>query len=74
MRDGAVRDICAQSLDMPDDGPGVRPLQSVQRFLADEVQFGVVAAHQFDQDGVLGIEVVVETALQQARRVRDLAH
>ena len=66
MRNRAVRDIGYFSRSIC--SVTVRAFDRSSRCSASSpmrFDFGVVAGHQFDQDGVLGIEVVIETALNK---------
>jgi hypothetical protein len=70
--DGALGDRAAQFGDLFSDGARVGFIEALQRRLPDAVQVSVVAPDQLDEDGFLGVEVVVQAAGEDARSVGDL--
>ena len=53
-------------------GTRIRLIEAFQSDLADAVKVGVVTPDQLDEDGFLRLEVVVQTAREDACRVGDL--
>ena len=72
MLDRAAGDRASKLGDLFGDGAGIRLIETFQCQLADAVQVGVIAPDQLDEDGFLGVEVVVEAAREDARSVGDL--
>ena len=72
MLDRAAGDRTSKLGDLFGDGTGIGLIETFQRELADAVQVCVIAPDQLDEDGFLGVEVVVEAAREDARGVGDL--
>jgi hypothetical protein len=67
-----ARDIASQFGDLLGSWARVGAIDTFESGIADEVQIDVVAPDQFDEDGFLGFEMVVQTAGENARGVGDL--
>ncbi len=72
MLDRAAGDRTSKLGDLLGDGAGIRRIETLQCHLADAVQVCVIAPDQLDEDGFLGVKVVVEAAREDARSVGDL--
>ena len=72
MADGAARDRRAELDDPLGDGLRGPARRASAADLSDAIEIGVIAPDQLDQDGFLGLEVVIEAARQDAGGVGDL--
>ena len=72
MLDRAAGDRTSKLGDLLGDGAGIRLIETLQCHLADAVQVCVITPDQLDEDGFLGVEVVVQAAREDARSVGDL--
>ena len=66
---GTRRDCLAEIGDSVLNRSGNRLVQRVQRLFGDAVEVVVIAVHQFDDDRLLGVEVVVQAAGEDGRLV-----
>ncbi len=72
MLDRAAGDRTSKLGDLLGDGAWIRLVETFQSQLADAVQVCVIAPDQLDEDRFFGVEVVVEAAREDARRIGDL--
>ena len=72
MFDRTAGDRTSKLGDLFGDGAGIRRIETFQCQLADAVQVSVIAPDQLDEDGFLGVKVVVEAAREDACSVGDL--
>ena len=72
MLDRASSDGAPEAGDLLVGRPRIGLVQLCQCLFADPVEVGVVAADQLDEDRLLGFEMVVKAAREDARGVRNL--